>query len=225
MIKMKKYKAVIFDMDGTIINSRDFHASIFENFLKDNWKPVAYEDCYKAVGVTVRTVFETMDIPQEKHDAFFELLDRYYAGDGKEILEKTSLAEGIVPVLEYMKSIGTRTAIVSNSLDVVVDMFLDYHDIRQMFDAVLGADRHSYSKNERCKIIEGLLDVSSDEVLYIGDSESDMVLANDLGYDACFAKTPIGWYKDEKYIESVLKPRYTISSYDELLDTLRGAAD
>lgn len=222
---MKKYKIVIFDMDGTILDSRSFHASIFEEFLQENWMPVDYEACYEAVGITVRSVFESMGIPQEKYDGLFELLDSFYVEKGKAMLKKTFLAEGIMLVLQYLKSIGVRTAIVSNSLEIVISMALDYHNLHHMCDAFLGADRYSYSKNERCKILEKRFDVSADEVLYVGDTESDIVLANDMGYDACFAKTPIAWYKNDKYIEEVLKPRYTISSYDELLKLLQKAED
>ena len=219
---MKQYRIAIFDMDGTIVDSRPFHASVFEALFNENWQPVDYRTCYEAVGVTVRTVFESVGIPPEKHLAFFDLLGGYYQKEAKTMLAKTALAEGIVPVLRHMRGVGMKTAIVTNSLDAVAELFMEHHDIGGFFDAVVGADRHSHSKNRRCKALEERFRLCADEVLYIGDSESDMELAKEMAYDACFAKTPIAWFKDAGYIANALSPKYTVSSYDELLTLLKG---
>lgn len=216
-----KYQMAVFDLDGTIINSRPFHASVFEEFFRENWKPVPYQTCYDAVGATVRTVFESGGIPLEKHGKFYDMLYGYYERGADRFLEKTTLAEGVVQVLEKMREMGMKTAIVTNSLTPVLNMFLTHHNISGLFDAVIGADRDSLTKNERCRSLEETFGIHSSRILYVGDSESDFILANEMGYDACFAKTEIAWYKNENYIESELKPLYTVTEYAELLELLK----
>lgn len=211
-----KYKLAIFDMDGTIVDSRPFHASVFEDFLRQNWKTIDYQTCYEAVGITVKAVFESVGIPQERHPVLFDMLSEYYEKGAGEFLKKTGLAKGIVPFVKYLRQLGIRTAIVTNSLNDVVDMFMGYHKIGHLFDEVVGADPHSHSKNERCRIIAEKFGAAPGEIIYIGDSEGDMILSNEMGYDACFAKTEIAWHKDENYIANVLKPKYTVDSYEEL---------
>lgn len=217
MKRLPRYQLAIFDMDGTIIDSRIFHAAVFEELFHENWHTVDYETCYQAVGQTVRTVFESVGIPAERHEFFYQQLDCYYGKKADIMLQRTRLADGIIPVLQKMRSFGMKIAVVSNSLNAVVDLFLTYHGIRGMFDLVVGADEQSHTKNDRCREVVRMLGSDTDEVLYIGDTESDMQMANEMCYDACFAKTEIAWYKDERYITRELRPRYTISDYGELL--------
>ncbi len=210
------YKLIIFDMDGTFVDSRRFHAKIFFGFFQKYYHYISYETCYELVGRTVKKIFSDCGIAQEDQGRYFELLDIYYEHEGAKLAAVTGIPEGFTELLSWLQREKCRTAVVTNSLNRVVEKILDCHGLWNLFDNVIGADRDSEDKTERCrKLIQGY-DFSPKDVLMVGDTEGDIILANSLGADACFAKTEIGWYQDERYICRVLRPVIIIETYSQL---------
>ncbi|MDO4343542.1 MAG: HAD family hydrolase [Eubacteriales bacterium] len=216
----RRYQLVLFDMDGTFIDSRPFHARLFFEFFKKYWKPVDYERCYRAVGTTVRELFDQCGLPKEHQEAYFDLLDDYYNNECTDLIPMTRASEGFSELLKWLRGQGVKTGVVTNSLDCVVRKILKYHGLWDLFDNITGADRNSKDKKDRCRKILNRYQISPEHVLYVGDTESDLLLANEMGFDACFAKTPIAWFQDEEYIRKELKPAITVQSYFELRDVL-----
>lgn len=219
---MKKHHLIIFDMDGTFIDSRIFHASVFEKFFAKYGHPVSFNQCYDAVGLTVKSVFDTVGIQEADQMDYFHKLAKFYERDAKSLLPKSRLFEDARAVFCELKRQGVLLALVSNSLHEVVAMFLQYHALTDIFDDIEGADPESFTKHARCQRIQARLGIVSEYILCVGDTESDMALANDLGYDSCFAKTPLGWYQDANYIEQKYLPTYSLTSYAEWLEHLKG---
>ena len=62
------------------------------------------------------------------------------------------------------------------------------------------------------------LGVAKSEILFVGDSEEDMKLANTMGYHGCFVDTKIAWCKDREYVLSELKPAYVINSIRQVAE-------
>lgn len=103
-----EYKLVVFDMDGTFINSRNFHAQLFYEFFRKYWKPISYEQCYEAVGITVRQVFEEAEIPLKDHAKYYDLLDDFYNYESKELIKLTSVPEKFRDVLDLLRKRRSR---------------------------------------------------------------------------------------------------------------------
>lgn len=85
----------------------------------------------------------------------------------------------------------------------------------EFFAGVSGADYFSVNKIERCRKLQKRL--HGEKVLYVGDTEMDIELADCMGYDSCLAKTGYGWYEDETYILQVLRPDYVVLELKEIL--------
>lgn len=212
-----KYKLVIFDMDGTFLDSRKFHAQIFYDFFRRYFKPVTYEKCYRAVGVTVRKLFDECGVPREKQDHYFDLLDHFYNYECDALIPLTKISRDFKKLLELLGMYGIKRAVVTNSLKCVVEKILIYHGLDEMFEEIEGADRDSVDKIERCRKILKKYSIPPKEVFLVGDTEGDMKLARDMDFNACFANTNIAWRKDEAYIAETLKPEISISEYAELI--------
>lgn len=213
-----KHKLVMFDMDGTFIDSRNFHTHIFYEFFKKYWKEVPYDKVSSGVGTSVRVLFEIAQISEDLMEPYFRRLDEFYENESLEMIKKIKLADGIKELLENLKERGVKRAVVTNSLQSVADEILRVHGLSDKFDLVLGADMYSKDKIQRCRIIEERLGVASSGILFVGDSEEDMMLANTMGYQGCFLDTRIAWYKDKEYILSELKPAYVVDSIKQVAE-------
>lgn len=210
----------MFDMDGTFIDSRPFHARLFYEFFNKYRYSISYDTCYNTVGTTVKQLFRAAQIPEEDFDCFYRRLDEYYSREGASLVSMTTVADGFRELLYRLPLYGIKTAVVSNSLKCAVDKILSFHGLSGLLDDIVGADHDSLDKVRRCLKLQNKYQIEKEDILFVGDSESDMELANKMGYSACFSKTGISWYKDSEYIETVLKPAAVIQSFEELLAAL-----
>ena len=68
-------QAVIFDMDGTLMDSKVFHQEVFYRFLNEYVKPVTREEVEKGLGATVREIFDSVGVAEEDLQRLFQKLD------------------------------------------------------------------------------------------------------------------------------------------------------
>ena len=208
-------RAVIFDMDGTILNTLDDLADAINYALKSRGHKCDFTmDAVRMFfGSGIRVAFERA-LAMEKGCSVDELeyIGRDdYAGEYKadssmaaeidELMkiympyykehcnDKTSAYDGIYELLDELKDYGLRNVVVSNKPDNAVkilceDMFAG------KFDYNLGELPELRRKPFRDMIDASLtaLGVSSDEAIYIGDSEIDLQTAENADMQ-CIAVT------------------------------------
>lgn len=217
-----RYSLIMFDMDGTLIDSRRFHEEALYRFFKKYWKHVPYEAVADGIGATVKSLFNAVGVPESRHEELYTALDLFYKMEAGELIARIQPCDGAQELLRELRNRGVKLALVTNSLQSVVDGALENCGLQSSFDWILGADRHSKDKIERCRQVQLSARAEDEEVLYVGDTEGDMMLANQLGYDACFCMTDIGWYLDEDEIISALQPRFVVKELLDLLSQLDG---
>ncbi len=211
-----QYKLIMFDMDGTFISSRDFHTSVFYRFFHDRAIPVTVESVRAGMGNTVREIFQSVDAEEEQFPELFSQLDRFCRLQIDDLVQEIPIEPSIWDVLDHIKEHGIKTAVVSNSMQGVVERILEYHDLIRCFDYVSGANLEDISKNNRCREVSLQCGAEPRQVLYVGDAESDIAMSNELGYDSCFADTAFSWCRDREYMQRVLRPCYTVKTLKEL---------
>lgn len=181
-----KYKLVIFDMDGTILNTLEDLTDSTNATLKHFGYPVhSIEDVRHFVGNGIRKLIERA-VPSglsiERIDEVYRYFLDYYA---KHCADKTKPYDGILDLIRTLRKEGCKTAVVSNKADMAVqELGKDYFD--GLFDFAVG-ERKGVRRKPAPDAVEHVLDtlqITKKDAVYIGDSEVDVQTAINAGLDS-----------------------------------------
>ena len=178
-----KYKLAIFDMDGTILSTLDDLANGVDYALSENGLPArSKQETRAALGRGVRFLIE-QSVPAGLSDAEISKVEedflKYYKVHS---LDNTRPYDGIVELIKEVRASGVKTAVVSNKIDSAVKE-LCANFFEGAFDVAYG-ERLGIPRKPDPKPINAIIDefgLSKDEVVYIGDSEVDLLTANNAG--------------------------------------------
>lgn len=209
------YEAVLFDMDGTLLNTLTDLTDSLNYVLAENGFPTHKEQDVKSfLGNGVRFLISSA-LPQGVDQAAAErVLNAFKERYAQHIQDKTSPYEGIMPLLHSLKNMGVRTAIVSNKFDDAVKL-LNEDYFSGLVESAVGESKSVRRKPAPDGVLAALrkLSVVPEKALYVGDSEVDVQTARNAGIK-CVGVT---WgFRDQKVLEEA-KADYIISRPEELL--------
>jgi len=184
-------KAVIWDLDGTLLNTLDDLAASTNAALAKNGLPQRTTDEVRLfVGNGVHKLIErAVGEPGEKHPKFDQVLNDFVAHYGQHSKDRTRPYEGIMNVLDTLSAKGVKHAIVSNKVDFAVKALSSEYFGNRMCSAV-GDDPSRAKKPAPDSVWEAMrqLGVSQQEAVYVGDSDVDVITARNAGIP-CIAVT------------------------------------
>lgn len=176
-----KYKAAIFDLDGTLLNTIEDLADSTNNVLSRHDYPAHDVNTYKYfVGSGIRNLM-IKALPEDKRDnetidmLYKEMLDEY----GRNWDRKTKPYSGIPELLEQLTERGIKLSVLSNKADAFTKQMVRSFLPALHFEAVLGERSGIPRKPDPHGVFEiaEILGVSTNECLYLGDSGIDMKTA------------------------------------------------
>ncbi len=176
-------KLVVFDLDGTILNTLDDLADSLNVVLKQKGYPIrTKEEVCAFVGNGVLKLIERA-VPQNTKDEevldTFKMFKEYYRNHSA---IKTQPYKQIKEVIAELRKRGYQTAVVSNKIDEAVkQLSQDYFP--DLFDYSLG-EKPSIPKKpapDMVNIVLKELNLSKQEIIYVGDSDVDIETANNIG--------------------------------------------
>lgn len=185
---MKK-KLVIFDLDGTLLDSIADLAQATNQALRQLGFPVHEEKSYyRFVGSGINKLFERA-LPLQERTAenvakVRALFVPYYDAHNADL---TRPYDGIVPLLEHLQNSGFLLAIASNKYQSATEKLVRHYFPQIHFSAVLGQREGLPVKPDPLfvKEILTLTQTSAQETLYVGDSDVDMMTARNAEVEAC----------------------------------------
>ena len=180
-----KYKLVVFDLDGTILDTIDDLKNAVNHALsKFGFQERSLSEIRSFVGNGIHKLIER-SMPQVEDESIinqvFEEFKSYYA---VHCAEMTKPYDGICELLSELKQKGIKTAVVSNKADFgvkkLISVFFDH-----LFDAAIGERSGIRKKPHPDSVFEVIskLDSNCEESVYIGDSDVDIETAKNAGID------------------------------------------
>lgn len=172
-------KTVIFDMDGTILNTLDDISNSINVSLKHHQLPIKSTDEVRmAVGRGAINLIEDVvpkDSDQKLINSVYKVYQAYYDQHSNDL---TKPYPHILEVLKQLKKMGYKLAVVSNKYEYLVRE-LNSNVFENIFDVSIGETKDLPIKPAPDMLFKAikLLDSTIEESIFIGDSDTDMKTA------------------------------------------------
>ena len=183
------YKTVVFDLDGTLLNTIDDLADAGNRVCAARgWPQHTVEEYKYFVGNGIPKLVERFSPPQARTpDQLADTLAAFQADYGAHLRDKTAPYPGITALLARLKAAGVQLAVFSNKADPLArQVVADYFDAA-LFDAVRGALPGVPTKPAPQGTLALMQAIGADPAatLYVGDSNVDVDTAHNAGLPCC----------------------------------------
>lgn len=173
------YRAVVFDLDGTVVDSVELIILSFQHAIREVLgREVSREEAVAWVGRPLR---EQMELFSPEHAD--ELVRIYREFNHREHNRMVKLYDGITHLLEALKEAGIKLGLVTSKSRFTTEMAFALTGIDKYFDASVCADESTGNKPAPDPILTCLkqLGAAPDEAVYVGDSPADIQAARAAG--------------------------------------------
>lgn len=201
----KKYETIIFDLDGTLL---DTSPGIFNSvrFAEQQlgFEPIPDDRLHVFVGPPPKQMYQKVYGVDAETATKATAFHRQYSRE-KAIYEAT-IYPGMEQTLQTLKDQGYKLAVATLKGQKIAEKVLDIHKISAFFDAIVGMDEaESFTK---CKTIFEAMRLTSTtgKVLMVGDSEYDYVGACEAKVDFLGAVYGFGIAAEETRFPLIEKP-------------------
>lgn len=180
-----KYKVVIFDMDGTILNTlEDLKNATNHSLRQFNMPERTLEEVRMFVGNGIKKLVERAVPTGTDNKKIEEILDVFLKYYEIHSADNTSAYPGILALVEKLKELGIKTAVSTNKADEPAQE-LGKKYFNGIFDLIVGQKEGLRTKPSPDSVNEILkiLDIQKKDAVYIGDSDVDLQTAENSGLD------------------------------------------
>ena len=208
-------KALLFDFDGTLLNTNDLIIQSFMHVLEERF-PGQYspKDCLKFMGPSLKQTFSVLTPGEED-----EMIAKYRAWNEPHHDEVVTEFPDVVSTLEQLKSMGIKLAIVSTKRNAMIDRGLKILGASHLFEVIVGTDDVQHVKPDPEPVLLALerLGIEKDYAIMIGDNSHDI----EAGHRAGVRAAGVAWaIKGEAYLQQY-QPEYMLQQMSDLFDIVK----
>ena len=210
------YKAVIFDLDGTLLDTlKDLANSVNYALREFGYPERTIDEVRRFIGNGVIKLMERATPDGIDEEAFEKCFNTFRSHYLEHMYDNTKPYEGIIEMLSILKEKGVKTAVVSNKLHSgVVGLCEDFFG--GQLTSAYGVNTEDERKPQPKNVLRALADlgVGAEETVYVGDSEVDVQTAKNAGLK-CIGVT-WGFRSEEELFEAGAE--YIAHSAEETAD-------
>lgn len=214
------YKAVIFDLDGTLVNSIEDIADAMNTVLNSyNYPTHSYKAYENFIGNGIRSLV-IKALPELHRDdaqinSCFDAMMNAYRN---RCTIKTKPYDGIIDLLDQLKSSELKMGVLSNKEDKLTKKVISAL-LPNYFDPILGLKIEAHKKPNPVVALEicKTLNVQPEETIYVGDTTIDMQTANNANMLA--VGVPWGFRDKKELVENGAK--HILNHPSDLIEILK----
>ena len=180
---------IVFDLDGTLVNSRLDLAESTNEMLSTYGAPeLPVDDVARMVGEGARKLVERALATAGLAPDVSEALGRFFAIYDRRLLIHTRPYEGIHEVVEFASS-RARLAVLTNKPEVPTRRLLDAFSLSPFFASVIGGDSRFARKPDPAGLLALMQEAGTrpEDTLLVGDSMIDIETARRARVPMCVA--------------------------------------
>ena len=218
MKNLKKPEAILFDWDGTLVDTVHVlltgYNDVFDHFGMPKWN---LDDAKTNIRTSSRETFPALFGTRAD-----EALEVYYNSVEKNHLLHLGKMDGADDFLETLYQLGVPMGVISNKRDIYLKREIAHLSWGKYFSCIVGAGRAAKDKPAPDTLVLALnemnLTTPNPELWYVGDTETDLEFAANTRMKKIFISHGFGTLENaEKY-----SPDLTVSSLGQLGKSLAG---
>ena len=181
---MKRYKAVIFDWDGTVMDSTSSIVAAIQAACVDMELPVpSVQDASWVIGLSLQSALQRCapTLTEDRVPAFIERYRHHFFRYDKEL----KMFDGVVPFIEDLRKKEIRLGVATGKSRVGLDRVLKAQELVSHFHCTRCADE-SQGKPHPAMLFDIMktLDLQPEDVIMVGDTTHDVRMATSAGVDS-----------------------------------------
>ncbi|MBR1572313.1 MAG: HAD-IA family hydrolase [Lachnospiraceae bacterium] len=215
---MKKYSAVLFDLDGTLLDTGSGIKKAVCKSLDDiKYEIPSDELLSKMIGPPLKNGFiDVIGIPEELANVAVDNYRYYYEN---ETMLDAKIYHNILQLLELIKIKEMPMGVATSKPEKFAVPILEHFNMSRFFENITGSSLDGPQKSKSELIIEcarkmGISNLQ--ELIYIGDRGSDISAANSLNVDS----VAVYWGYGSREELNLEKATYYVDTVDDLIDLM-----
>ncbi|MCD8014381.1 MAG: HAD-IIIA family hydrolase [Lachnospiraceae bacterium] len=215
------YDAVVFDLDGTLLDTLKDLADSTNAVLSHYGMPQrSMEEVRDFVGNGIRRLLQKAVPGGEANPDFGKAYDEFKDYYDKHCMDATEPYPGVLFLLTELHKKGIRMAIVSNKADFAVKKLCRVY-FNELVEVAVGEREGCRRKPEPDSVLQALdeMGVPLERAVYVGDSEVDIQTAKNAGIDSIIVTW--GFRSRNDLLAQGADPGHMAANVNELLAYLR----
>lgn len=197
--KNNSIKAVVFDMDGTIMDTDRALVPMFKRLLKTVDVEVSKQEILKYSGMDFKSWARKL-LPNPKKETVGKLRGKWHEIFPDEFFQYISKMEGAEEILEFLKN-DYKLVLLTNTPKNMALSILERFKLKEYFDLILGR-KEDFKKPkpypEALLVALNKLKLNKDQVIFVGDTKYDQMAGKRAGIETLILKKDIDSLKELK---------------------------